>query len=410
MLYLRHLTPLVRKALQDCPVVMITGARQTGKTTLVQEIIKTVRQSRYHTLDDLTMRNAAQTDPQGFLSGFDGLQAIDEVQIVPELLPAIKMMVDRRRRPGRFLLTGSANVLTLPRVSESLAGRMEVFTLWPLSQGELLGRKESFVDRLFQKKMNLKEDSSPSLNIWQHVTRGGYPEVVRRKTLARRTAWFRSYVNTMLQRDVRELSAINGLTQMPLLLKLLATRIGSLLNWAELARAMQMPQTSIKRYFSLLELTYLVQRVLPWHGNLGKRLIKTPKLYFADTGLASHLMGFDLGSTTLVSERTGFLLENFVVAELQKQIAWSRTQPGLYHFRSQTGQEVDAILEDRQGRCVCLEIKASATVRKENFSNLVWLAGHLGNRFVRGVLLYTGPECVSFGPNLLACPIDALWM
>jgi len=410
MLYARFITTQVIDALRDSPVVFITGARQTGKTTLVQRIAGDKHPAVYRSLDDLTIRSAAQTDPHGFLKNLRGPAVLDEIQLVPELLPAMKLEVDEKRQPGHFLITGSANVLTLPRVSESLAGRMAIFNLHPLSQGELEGRKEGFIDALFGQHLSLPsmytEDRS---TLWQRVINGGFPEIQKRANASRKEAWFKDYVTTILQRDIRELANINGLMQMPRLLELLATRLASLLNSADISRIMQIPQTSMKRYLALFEVIYLIQRLLPWSGNLGKRLVKTPKVFFTDSGLAAYLVGFEVSHLEEQNIRVGPLLENFILSELRKQACWSRIKPAFFHFRSQTGQEVDIVMEDRRGRCVGIEVKAAATVRSEDFKGLRWFEKQLGESFVRGIVLYTGKESVPFGEKLFALPVNALW-
>ncbi len=410
MQYPRFLVDKILDALTESPVILINGARQTGKTTLVHYIAEKHYPAHYFSLDDLTMRGAAQSDPQGFLDNYEGPVVIDEIQIVPDLLPAIKLKVDRDRKPGKFILTGSANVLTLPKISESLAGRMEIFTLYPFSQGELIPKKEQFLDWIFSDKINFEKFESELPNsIWQKVVNGGFPEIIKRERIERREVWFRDYITTILQRDVRDLANIEGLVQMPRLLALLASRISSLLNFAELSRAMQIPQTSLKRYMTLFEAIFLIQYLPPWSGHLGKRIIKTPKLFFIDTGLAAYLLGIDLASLIRHDKSAGALLENFILSELIKQSSWNNIRPNFFHFRSQTGIEVDFILEDRRRRCVGIEVKAASTVRQDDFKGLRWLKENLGNRFLRGIVLYNGDEIVAFGDGLFAIPIQYLW-
>lgn len=401
---------MVREALQDTPVVLLNGARQTGKSTLVRSKMLENRGARYLTLDEAGVMAAAEADPAGFLSGIQGPMILDEVQRSPGLFPAIKAEVDRERRPGRFLLTGSANVLLLPRLSESLAGRMEILTLWPLSQGEIEDVEEDFVDAVFSDDpLPLREESQGPSDLVERLLRGGYPEALGRSSEARRRAWFGSYVTTILQRDVRDLSNIEGLTALPRLLSLLAARAASLVNYAELSRSASMPQSTLKRYISLLEATFLVQTLPAWSSNLGKRLVRSPKLLLCDTGLISSLQGLNAERLASDPVLVGPLLENFVAMELQKQATWSKTQPRLFHFRTQTGQEVDAVLEDATGRVVGVEVKASATVGARDFRGLRALAEASGNRFRRGLVLYTGRTAVPFGNDLYALPMTSLW-
>jgi hypothetical protein len=409
----RNIAVRAEEALGDSPVVLLQGARQTGKTTLARALAQeSSPPRRYLTFDDASVLSAARQDPAGFIAGLDGPIVLDEVQFVPELFPAIKAAVDRKRVPGQFLLTGSANVLLLPRLSESLAGRMELLQLWPLSQGELLGRVDGLVDRLFEQpkpnwRLDLSADDGPDL--WERITRGGYPEAQARPSARRRRSWFNSYITSILQRDVRELSNIEGLSSLPRLLELLAGRTGSLLNFSELSRSLSIPQTSLKRYLTLLEATFLLRTLPPWSSNLGKRLVKSPKAYLLDSGLVSSLLGLTDPQAARQTALAGALLENFVVMELTKQASWSEVGPKLFHYRTLAGQEVDLLLEDAGGALVGLEVKASASVSSPDFKGLRNLQAASGEKFLRGVVLYTGSEIVPFGSSLFAVPISALW-
>lgn len=409
-MYVRNISPALLAALTDTPVVLLNGARQTGKSTLVQTLTATEHPAIYLTLDDAGVLAAARTDPAGFIGDLEGQVVIDEIQRAPELFPAIKVEVDRRRQPGRFLLTGSANVLLLPHLSESLAGRIELLTLWPLSQGEIDGVCEGFIDAIFAKTLPvLKDDARKTRALVDRLMHGGYPEVLTRNEPSRRKAWFGAYITAILQRDVRDLAHIEGLTEFPRLLSLLATRVATLLNYAELSRALAMPQTTLKRYMALLETTFLIQTLPTWSSNLGKRLVKASKIMLNDTGLIAYLLGLDSEHLKTRPETTGPLLENFVVMELRKQTAWNKIQPQLFHFRTQSGQEVDVILENDAGRLVGIEIKASATVGAQDFKGLHALAEITGKRFQRGIVLYTGRTSIPFGRNMYALPISALW-
>ena len=300
-MYRRNIESQLHDALSDTPVVLLNGARQTGKTTLVRDKGVAPSQASYVTLDDLEVLAAASSDPAGFLAGLSASGQpviLDEVQRAPGLFPALKATVDKDRRPGRFLLTGSANVLLLPKLSESLAGRMEILTLWPLSQAEIQGTATSFVDALFSAESPVArfKNAAPvpsRQEIIERVVRGGYPEPLTRSSAARRASWFESYIATILQRDVRDLANIEGLTQMPKLLSVLAARTASLLNASDISRTAGIPYTTLSRYLTLLETTYLIRTVPAWSGNLTTRLIKSPKIVLGDTGLAAHLLGLD---------------------------------------------------------------------------------------------------------------------
>lgn len=402
----RHLQPSLLRALADTPVVLVNGARQVGKTTLVRALSG----RRYLNLDDATVLAAARSDPGGFLAGLTGPVTLDEVQKAPELFPAMKAAVDRARRPGRFLLTGSTDVLLLPRLSESLAGRMEVLSLWPFSQGELAGGREGFVDALFARRLpDVSRGDLSRRHLVERVLRGGYPEVQRRAASTRRAAWFGSYLTALIQRDIRDLANIDGVTVLPRLLGLLAARSSGTLNVADLSRDAAIAQTTLTRYLGLLTATFLVKTVPAWAANLGKRLVKSPRIHLSDTGLACHLLGMSPARLVREPQHLGPLLESFVTTELLKQIPWSRARPNLFHFRTHTGQEVDLLLEDAGGRVVGIEVKAAATVRAEDFRGLRVLEEATGRRFVRGVVLYGGAEPVSFGPQLVALPLETLW-
>ena len=407
----RHITQRLLDALADTPVLLLNGARQTGKSTLAQSIAEQAHPARYITLDTASVLAAVRHDAAGFLAGLDGAVVIDEVQRAPELFPAIKAEVDRHRQPGRFLLTGSTNVLLVPHLSESLAGRMEIQSLWPFSQGELAGSKETFVDDLFTEKLSLPRsfvERDAPLALRERILGGGYPEAVSRTKEDRRRAWFESYITTILQRDIRDLANIEGLTSLPRLLSVIAARSPALLNFAELSRTLAMPQSTLKRYMTLLEAAFLIQHIPAWSGNPTKRLVKTAKMAMSDTGLMAHLLGLNR-ERLAAGDMIGPLLENFVIMELKKQITWSGVQPQMFHFRTQTGQEVDIVLEDRSGNLVGIEVKASATVHAHDFKGLRTLAETAGKRFRRGIVLYTGPESVPFSEVLTALPVQCLW-
>jgi predicted AAA+ superfamily ATPase len=398
-------------ALADSPVVLLVGARQTGKSTLIESPVFRERNRRFITFDDANALAAAKADPAGFLSACPEPLALDEVQRVPELFLAIKASVDRNRAPGRFLLSGSANVLFLPRLADSLAGRMEVITLWPFSQGELEGAREGFIDAVFGSKLprlTPLEKWDERKEIRRRALSGGFPEVRTRLTEERRKAWYGSYLTTILQRDVRDLSRIEDLTVMPRLLAILAARAGSVLNTADISRGSGITQTTLKRYLSLLQTLFLFQELPAWSVNVGKRYVKMPKTFLSDTGLSAYLLHLTEERLNQEPSLCGALLENFVCMELRKQAAWSREQPQLFHWRTHAQQEVDMVLE-AGGRLVGIEIKAGTSVTADDFKGLKALATDAGRRWIRGILLHSGSEMLPFGDNLVAMPVSALW-
>lgn len=404
----RNLAAAVARSLADTPVVFIQGARQTGKSTLVRARHSVDR--RYLTLDDAATLAAAEADPQGLVQRLSGPVTIDEVQRVPGLALAIKAAVDSDRTPGRFLLTGSANVLVLPKLADSLAGRMEIHTLWPLSQGEIAGHVDDFIDAVFAPTLRPPAvTAEPWDRLMARLAAGGYPEARERADPRRRDAWFGSYVTAILQRDVRDLSNVRDLADLPRLLALVASRAAGLLDYADLARALQMPQTTLKRYAALLEATCLLHTVPAWFTNVGKRLAKSPKLILSDTGLLTHLIGASADRLAADPTLAGGVLENFVALELLKQRGWSTAAPTLHHFRTHAGQEVDLVLEDRAGRIVGIEVKSSASIDNGHLSGLRALADAAGARFLRGIVLYTGGQALPFGPNLHALPMTTLF-
>ena len=404
----RNVADFVRRAMDDTPVVLLNGARQTGKTTLAQAIAAKTG-AQYFTLDDAATLALAAGDPAGFISNLSGPVVLDEIQKAPDLFPAIKLVVDRNRSPGRFLLTGSANVMTLPRLSESLAGRMEIIPLFPFSAGELAGKHEGFLKHLFDGTVAKSKRSSAKDDLPARLVHGGYPEAVQRTSGERRAAWFASYISTILQRDVKDLARVDALLALPNLLKLLATRASGLLNLADVGRDAGLPHSTLTRYMALLETVFLVHRLPAWSRNLGKRLVKAPKLHLVDAGLACHLIGADARRLREDRLLLGRVLETFVVGELRKQLSWTDPQTALYHFRTATGSEVDAVLERADGSVAAIEVKASATVGASDFAALQALRDQLGKRFRAGVVLYTGDQTLPFGDKLRLLPLPALW-
>lgn len=413
-MFQRHLAPLLLEALADTPVVVVNGARQSGKSTLVQSVAGSDaggQKRQYLTLDDSVVLNAAQSDAAGFINGLNGPVILDEVQRAPGLFLAIKAAVDRQREPGRFLLTGSADVMLLPGIADSLAGRMEVLTLWPLSGAELAG-KPGFnrADWLFNGAWaDLSVPPCEREDLINQLVCGGYPDAMARSTPRRRAAWFDSYVQAILQRDVRELARVEQLTEVPNLLRLLAARSASLLNFAELSRSVGLPQTTLKRYFALLEMLFLVVRVAPWERNPGKRLVKAPKIYLPDTGLLNHLVGAGADGLRAQPGLPGGAVETLVLGELLKHLSFSAQRLTLWHYRTQAGVEVDFVLENPQGRITGIEVKASATVDGKDFKGLRHLQETEAAIFERGIVLYAGREVVPFGDGLWAVPLSMWW-
>lgn len=407
MLYKRNIQSILRKALGRSPVVLLTGARQTGKSTLIKEVCGA--EYAYVSFDDLRFLSQAKQDPIGFLAGLPKPVILDEVQRVPEIFLAIKQDIDTNRMNGRYALTGSANPLLIPHLSDSLAGRMEILQLFPLSQGELNHHHEQFIDRVFSSDQPFTLPAALSrIELLQKMVVGGYP-LVQGRNADDRDAWFESYITTILQRDVKDLSNIEGLTRLPDLLKFLAARSSGLLNVAELSRSSGIAATTLHRYLVLLETLFLVYLQPAWSANLSRRLVKSPKSYLLDTGLLAFESGIQ--EQRLLTDGTlyGSLLENFVVSELRKQVTWSTLRVRLYHYRTQSNTEVDVILEDKAGRVVGIEVKGSESFSPRDSKGLLELQQTLGDKFVRGVVFYTGSQIVPVNANIIALPISCLW-
>lgn len=407
-LYPRHIQPRLLEALADSPVVLVHGPRQCGKNTLARAVGDTAGYS-YFTFDDDVLRAAATADPVGFIGDLGNRVVLDEVQRVPGLFTSIKAAVDRDRIPGRFILTGSANVLLLPSLADSLAGRMEILRLHPLAQAELAGHQPGFLDALFQG--GFKTASHPRLGreLAERIVAGGYPAALTRSSSRRRTVWYRDYIETQVQRDARHLARISAMDALPRLLTLAAGQTARLLNVADLSAPFQLSRPTIREYVTLLSRLFLLEELPPWHSNRLSRLIKTPKLHLGDTGVACALLG--LNAETLANDRAllGQFLESFVFQELRRQASWHEEQIAFYHFRDKDGVEVDMILEADGQRLAGIEVKAAATVIAADFKGLHKLKAAVAERFAGGVVLYDGESTVPFGDDLFAVPIRRLW-
>lgn len=404
----RFLAPRLREALGDTPVVLVHGPRQSGKTTLACRVGER-RGHRYYSFDDDVVRAAAEADPIGFVAELPDRVILDEVQRVPALFTALKRTVDRRRAPGRFILTGSANVLLLPRLADSLAGRMGLLRLHPIAQCELAGKAARFLDVLFAGTFPTRTSERLGITLAERVVDGGYPAALLRRGSARRAAWYRDYIETQIQRDVRDVGRIRALDALPRLLALAAGCTAQLLNVSDLAGPFELTRQTIHDYVTLLERVFLLERLPPWHSNRMSRLVKAPKLHLGDTGVACALLG--LGAERLHADRAalGPLLETFVLQDLKRQASWRETPIAFYHFRDRDGAEVDIVLEEGAGRVAGVEVKAAATVTAASFRGLRKLREAASKRWAAGVVLYDGETSASFGDGMFAVPVRALW-
>jgi predicted AAA+ superfamily ATPase len=408
----RHIEAQLLESLSYMPIVLLRGARQTGKTTLVKSIRSSINHYHYLTFDYLPSLVAAKEDPVGFISRLEKPVILDEIQRVPELFLPIKADVDENRQPGRYLLTGSADPLLIPKLGDSLAGRIRLLSLWPLSQGEILGKRETFLDNIFTQSplATGKTLACSKEDLLLRMIRGGYPVPLAMGLERQRRAWFNDYISLILQKDVLDLSKIEHVTQMPHLLSLLASRVGGLLNTEELSRTVKLSAMTLHRYLDLLRTLFLVYLLPAWSSHLGKRLVKSPKVYLNDTALQLFLLNIDEEKLRKDSYLFGSVLENFVILELLKQISWSDKVVHIYHYRDYSYSEVDVILEGPGGDLVAIEIKSSETISSHDFKGLRAFQEVAGEKFLQGILLYAGTVTLPFGDKLTAYPLSSLWL
>ena len=409
----RLLLPVITNALKAFPVVYIAGPRQSGKTTLVQQIARSEHPAHYITFDDSQMRSAAQRDPDAFLKGIEGPVVLDEIQLVPELFRPLKITVDENRKlknggRGQFLLTGSASVMALPTLSDALVGRMSIHTLLPFSVHEIQKEKsKNFIDRVFSTRWSYQKIVSK--NVFDLMRSASFPELFTFDNEKLIYEWCNSYIETILQRDVRALMEIEKIAALPDMLRLLSSRTGGLLNETALSNDAQLNHITVKRYRTLLENLFLTLSIPAWSKNLGKRLVKSPKVYLNDINLLLFFLNRELSNIAKTNPHLlGKIIENFVAIELTKQITFSDVRAALYHYRTASGQEIDFVLEGPNQQIVGIEVKSKSKVDANDFRHLAVLQKELPEQFHAGFVLYMGDEIISFGRNLWAVPMTEL--
>ena len=402
----RHAEQRIADAMADTRVVLVNGARQCGKSTLVAQIARSL-DAAWFSLDRPSTLDSARRDPVTFVRSACPM-VIDEVQRAPDLFLPMKELVDAEPQPGRFLLTGSARVLGLRGLPDAMPGRMETIELWPLSQGEIDGRPDGFVDALFSGRPISHQSTATRDDYIERMMRGGFPEAIARSG-RRRERFLESYVADLVNRDITQLAAIERGHHMRTLIDLLAGRLGQTFTNAGLARALGLSQQTVERYIALLEEVFLVKRIPGWGAGVNARAMSAPKLAFVDSGIAAMVLGADEADLRRIDGPIGPLLESFVAMELARQLPWAPQTLDLFHYRTKEQVEIDIVLQNRRHQAVALEVKASATVRDEDFRGIRHLRNRLGDGLIAGIVLYLGQQTLPFGDGLRAVPVDAIW-
>jgi uncharacterized protein len=408
-LFPRSIRPLVVEGIDDSRIVFVAGARQVGKTTLVAQIAQHERPMAAFTLDDRLTREAAVADPAGFVADLPGPAFIDEIHRAPDLLLELKKAVDADTAPGRFVITGSANVLASKRIQDALPGRIDRVEMWPLAQSEIRGRTLNVVDTLFAGRAPLVTGAPAGRAAFSElIGEGGYPEARRRPAGRRRERWFANYVSGTLARDLVELADVRRLDDAERLLRLLASQSANLLSYRRVGGRLDMHHDTVKAYVALLEQMFLVKRLPAWRPGIGAREASTPKLYVCDSGLLAHLLGANTNRIEGDDQVTGKLCETFVAGELLRHASWSEHQPRMFHYQRDR-EDVDLVLENNRGEIAAVEVKASATLRRGDWRWLKKLAESRAERFRAGIVVYAGEQTVPLGRKLWAVPYSGLW-
>lgn len=407
-IYSRWQKETVEKALKTRRVLLLSGARQCGKTTLAKQLA--VKDAAYRTLDDLAMKQLAENDPQGFVKHTDKMLIIDEIQRVPELLSAIKLVVDENTEPGQYLLTGSANIQSLPGVQESLAGRIRKVRLRPLSQGELLGAEPHFLEKAFKQSFSKANKSIYDRKAMLEIAfRGGFPEAVK-LAASERSQWHRDYITALLERDLVDIAHITRHAAMRELVKTLAAWSGKFMDISAIGAGLSIRRPTIESYINALEALYMIERVQPWVRTDYERIGKQEKLYMTDSGLMVSILRWRMAQVELDSDRSGKLIETFIFNELSAQIDACNGKYELFHYRDREQREIDFLIEREDHALLGIEIKAGSAISTNDFKHLKWFKDNIAKkRPFLGIVLYSGALSGSMGDNLWAVPFGALW-
>lgn len=407
-LFPRSLEPVIREALADTPVVCVLGPRQSGKTTLVRQLAP---DRAYISLDEYNYHQTALADPAGFVASLPDAVTLDEVQRAPAILPSIKHAVDQDRSPGRFVLTGSANLLMVPTVTESLAGRMEIAQLHPLTESEKARAPGRFLSDLLNGTIEpeIRQEATPEAqSLPDRLVAGGYPEPLTR-TPVRSRQWHRQYLRSIIDRDVQDVARVRDAHELARLLELLAVRSAGFLNASNLAETLGLHRSTVNHYVAALERLFLVRRLPAWHRNPARRLIRSSKIHLLDTGLAATLANLTAYDWLGRRDRMGHLLASFVAQQLIAQATWTEPDLRFRHYKDKDRVEVDIVMTRGQ-RTWGIEVKAARTLTSGDGKGLVRLADRCGEDFVSGVLLYDGRDCLPLADKrMLAVPLCELW-
>ena len=405
-LFPRYALRNLRLALEDTPAVLIHGPRQCGKTTLAKMLGDSYD---YVTFDDPDIRAFAKEDPIGFTAGLSDRTILDEVQYVPEIFSSLKRVIDQDRKSGRYVLTGSTNLMLLPTLSDSLAGRIEIQRLYPLAQCEIISKENNFLKRCYSNNLPKKTYKRLFDKLVEVVMAGGYPEPLKRRSAPHQKTWHLNYVNTIIQRDIKQVTSVREVNVMPMLMRRLANSTAQLLNANNIASGFKLGRKTVQSYIKILERMFLVDELKAWHANQNNRLIKTPKIHIGDTGIAAALM--NINKELLLKDRTrlGHLVESFVYNELKREASWSGQFYEFYFYRDRDMVEVDLLIENDEGQYLGIEVKSGATISTNDLKGLKKVRNLLGPKFTMGVLLYDGERVLPFGDKLFAAPISVLW-